>query len=124
MRNTDLMIGDWIFYPNNTPQKITGLAPGIDENGNIHYQFFNDVEWYELEKAKPIPLTPEILEKNRFSLEHYSGNIMIGNWWTREDFVFHENRNDSVGRNNFKYEYVHQLQHALKLCGIEKEIVL
>ena len=73
---------------------------------------------------KPIPLTPEILEKNGFTLEHYSGDVMTGYWWTRNDFVIHSSMNDAIGKNNFEYEYVHQLQHALRLCEIERTIEL
>ena len=71
---------------------------------------------------EPIPLTPEILEKNGFVVESrdYHGNplqycALVDGLWI-----------DISGENYFegKLEYVHQLQHALRLCGIEKEIIL
>lgn len=76
----------------------------------------------------PIPLTKEILYKNGFPKD----NICFGNfeedkhyilelaiigtqvWWT-------------IGDNEYRLlrlQYVHELQHALKLCRIDKEIVL
>lgn len=123
----NLMIGDWVVI-NNIPRQITFIdacinykiiAVGKHQDGS-RVSYVGKLS----EEVKPIPLTPEILEKNGFVLESYSGNVMSGKWWTRNDFVIHKNMNDSVGKNNFKYEYVHQLQHALRLCGIEKEIIL
>jgi len=108
MKANEVMIGDWVISCSGKPFKIGIIDPD--------FLYWNEVQ--------PIPLTPEILEKNGFVLESYSGGVMSGKWWTRNDFVIHESMNDSVGRNNFKYEYVHQLQRALRLCGIEKEIVL
>lgn len=113
MKANELMIGDWV-----------NLSKGNwSENKKVE---LIDIEMVAegVYLAEPIPLTTEILEKNGFVLESYSGNVMSGKWWTREDFCIHKSMNDSVGRNNFKYEYVHQLQHALRLSGIEKEIIL
>lgn len=112
MKPNELMLGDWVCQYSLKEYSIIKIEYG--------YQIEECVEHgYE-----PIPLTAEILEKNGFYLESYNGDAMRGNWWTRSDFVFPESRIDAVGRNLFKYEYVHQLQHALKLCGIEKEIEL
>ena len=68
---------------------------------------------------EPIPLTPEILEKNRFIQENES-------WWYKDfRIVLDNSKGESLicGRQ-VKFTYVHQLQHALRLCGIEKEIEL
>jgi hypothetical protein len=108
MKAKELMIGDWVDY--------RGICNRIAPADFCHF------EW--IDKIRPIPLTPEILEKNGFRLDTYSGEFMSGKWWTRNDFVIHESMNDSIGKNNFSYKYVHQLQHALRLCGIEKEIIL
>lgn len=112
------MIGDWVYnknidkpmqvYPMMFSQMFRQTPDATTEDYNIF----------------PIPITPEILKKNGFRLDTYSEEFMSGKWWTRNDFVIHESMNDSVGRNNFSYKYVHQLQHALRLCGIEKEIEL
>lgn len=69
------------------------------------------------EDINPIPLTPEILEKNGwFALDEYryEGDIAL-----------------VKGRNCFRLKNtticinsVHGLQHALRLCGINKEIEL
>lgn len=71
---------------------------------------------------EPIPLTSEILEKNGFIEEQRDCQykplqycVLVDGLWI-----------DISGENYFegKLEYVHQLQHALRLCGIEKEIIL
>ena len=116
MKANELMIGDWVHL-------IEDYGKSTDKIIAIEALHIERV--YEgMLKIEPIPLTPEILEKNGFRLDTYSEEFMSGKWWTRNDFVIHESMNDSVGRNNFSYKYVHQLQHALRLCGIEKEIEL
>lgn len=81
----------------------------------------------------PIPLTPEILEKNASE----SNKNMFGgmNYALNADF-FIENRGDrfclSRRMSGHKYStfwvcdihYVHELQHTLRLCGIKNEIML
>ena len=94
--------------------------------------------------VEPIPLTPEILEKNGFTLENkvkhparYIYNISYSNS-AIVDFDCYNNGQGAIKcilvgvglvSNSFiriygKDIYVHQLQHALKLCGISKEIVV
>ena len=85
---------------------------------------------FDLDEAvlyEPIPITSEILEKNGF--DHY-GSIYICT--EKDDFTIQI----KIGRYvrvfigmdcNAKFDTdftVHKLQHAMKLCGIKKEIVL
>lgn len=103
-----LMIGDYIqFGSDNNPNFLTDIhqITCIDDfNNEIHA----DGEIYGLDcfRIKPIPLTPEILEKNGFR----NGYIRI----------FY----DPYTRIEMEMQYVHDLQHFLRLCGIEKEIEL
>ena len=127
------MIGDWVMVndvEHTHPLQVTEL---FMKSGTLYATLYWDgmpedampeTLTADIDKVLPIPLTPEILKKNGFTLEHYSGDVMTSYWWTRNDFVIHNSMNDAIGRNNFKYEYVHQLQHALKLCGILKQIEL
>lgn len=78
------------------------------------------------DNIKPIPLTPEILEKN--GLE----NDPLGCYFDEDEQMALEISSTEEGiywtinYNEYcilKLEYVHQLQHALKLCEISKEIV-
>ena len=101
---------------------------------------------------KPIPLTIEILEKNGFHLMHgfgYSETYPTYGWGDKDgdkyisvDVRFYDDEPIGsvqhlvkINRDSMKedgvdsihscdIDYVHKLQHALRLCGIEKEIVL
>ena len=82
----------------------------------------------QLDRIFPIPLTDEILRKNGF--EYYHKNFAS----TDYDSPFKlemmewpdENGNGGLWIINglFKIRFVHELQHALKLAGIEKTIEL
>ena len=87
-------------------------------------------EW--IDEIEPIPLTPEILEKNGWVKDGYFyrhkelGYMQLGELFEHASLVF-------TTKCGFSYsirtsprcmKYVHQLQHALRLCGIEKEIEL
>ena len=119
------MIGDWVY--NNV----------ADITFQVYPQFFS--QWHnqpEQLKAiiQPIPLTPEILENNGFEKEIVGGDT----YFTLDDIVlqndyefgfdfgrFYRDSEDGfvlVGIITIKY--VHQLQHALRLCGIDKEITI
>lgn len=74
-----------------------------------------------LDYLEPIPITPEILEKNGFNLQQskgeYAPNIegfSFDNCWVGDEFKW----------KTIPIKYVHELQHALKLCKIDKEIVV
>jgi hypothetical protein len=121
MKASELMIGDWVLY-NETPQQVLEIS-GIDDE-----VYLETDELVHQSEIQPIPLTPEILEKNGFEYFHknYSSlsydhpfKLKMTNWpdenglgglWTICDIV--------------EIRFVHQLQHALRLCEIEKEIEL
>jgi hypothetical protein len=113
MKANELMIGDWVLDTRtDTPLRVN--------------PFMAEMEVPEWES---IPLTPEILEKNGFeaikegrypSLRNYYNDIIFQLEGIKEEgnckilYIF----------KNIPILYVHQLQHALKLCGIDKEIVV
>lgn len=94
------MIGDWISY-GGKPVQVLQLS-------RTEYEGF-----------EPIPLTPEILERN-------FPEPTDGLTWYPEEGGF--NCHTYVPKceiNAFGlFKYVHQLQHALRLCGIDLEIKL
>lgn len=143
MKAEELMIGDWVYgctdpYETDRDKKkypvkvirIDADGDTMTEGENPFTEPYED-EWWNLE---PIPLTPEILEKNGF--ERPDARSL---YFTKSDDYFdvaiHE-ITDSIWY--FEYQncefnlppcsvlvaYVHELQHALRLCGIDKEIVL
>ena len=136
MKAEDLMIGDWVdvyhelpdesgFYK---PLQVTGLHQnnGICFGDSIIESPWNDPEEFE-EEIKPIPLTEEILEKNGFLVDSN------GIFYLKENLKFGLIKDIDYGywfayRSNNEYictcDFVHELQHLLKLCKIEKEIKL
>ena len=125
MKANELMIGDCVIvaHGGNTTHyaKITALLP----NGIIECNL--DECDVLCKSVEPIPLTPEILEKNKllkhdrfeldFSRHHRLKVILL---WTDAKGI-------SRPQITFylpKPQYVHELQHALRLCGIEKEFEL
>lgn len=88
-------------------------------------QFINYLDAREFE---PIPLTKDILEKIGFSGDVYLW-IDVDNEKTLVYYPFEHRLTLEYGDKIeilFKCHCfsVHELQHALKLCGIEKEIAL
>lgn len=123
------MVGDWVYI--HEPECKGHRIDSIDE---LDEQVGADGEVYDECDIRPIPLTEEILEKNGFSEIHHPGTgatdeysewflggIKITEWL--EDWKDHH---FSTGGDDcsISFNYVHQLQHLLRLAGIEKEIEL
>lgn len=143
MKATDLMIGDWVSCDGKNYQiaEIAGMVV-IDAENEL---------FASLEDIQPVPLTPEILEKNGF----YYGNTAseedfcnaVGCSYPEEGWCYDEGAgeikilfptesdgglirlDDQNADKHLELVFVepimlHELQHALKLCGIDKEITL
>lgn len=154
MKANELMIGDWVWYDNQPYQiRRLGIFgenrdgesfPAVCVGKPIGIGLI-----VEINEVEPISLTPEILKKNGFEcrddlvksfgdpetfiwendecdlamvewLDSYNdGESRWGEYWLMD--INGVNGKISI-RNNILY--VHELQHALRLCGIEKEIEL
>lgn len=122
MNATDLMIRDWI-YVDKTPIKINQVCEEC-----IICDFGDGDE--EVDCFEPITLTPEIFEKNGFIYEKGYSSIV---YRLDENFLIHyENSKykvkwtdeDCDEELSIYIKYVHELQHLIKLCKINKEIIL
>jgi hypothetical protein len=128
----DLMIGDWVLYRGD-PIMIWEIDEYYDRV-NTEPDGYNGITCVEISDINPIPLTPEILEKNGF-VRHaaYDG------WLISDDngggiIEYRTDYFDGMLRINYtkkpfskisiKLKHVHELQHALRLCNISKEIKL
>ncbi len=112
MKVNELMVGDWVYDSANECYV------------QVTYKDFRNDCIRILSDFKPIPITPEILEKNGFENQGYFGECILGDWrilcdTKNVDIIHGEHCNMDT-----PIEYVHELQHALRLCGIDKEIVL
>ena len=122
-----LMIGDWVVYTEfgkNDIDKIETLEPRRVwlEHGRTYVP---------IEFVEPIPLTIEILKKNGFVKDEKDDNMYYWNWSVIDDCMSYDKETSKVrifsvsGLTFVKIlQYVHELQHALRLCEIKKEIVL
>lgn len=125
----DLSVGDWVMV-DGEDWKVSAI--GSDSVGLC---VDNDYAVAEINECDGILITPEILEKNGFVGEIDGDNPV------RTEYVFkHVNIIGyadcdfyhcriwiTKGRARItlpKIHHVHELQHALRLAGIEKEIEL
>lgn len=133
MKAEELMIGDWVFctYPSiKKPFRVEEIRTVGDNELKIIISDEMRLVFQE-RYIEPISLTPEILEKNGFKKE--------GSWFIIEDDYYDvsiKEITDSIWRVKYcntefsafdsvlHIAFVHELQHALKLCGIDKEIVI
>lgn len=102
----DLMVGDWVIC-NHYQDKPFTKQFGVADFAKGEYEF-----------CEPIPLTEGILVKNGWR-KHI---MLYKNEWYGNIGLFEEH--GKFYYMDLKIEYVHQLQHLLRLCGIEKELVI
>ena len=128
MRAKDLMMGDYIsIKPSGMPIKIAA----VHHKKVAYHATINKLTWIRESLLEPIPLTPKVLEKNGFETQPNIGYI-IDDWDGTQIIYDSWNYNLRIIKNYkvcldieiFDNIAVHELQHALRLCGIEKEIVL
>ena len=118
------MIGDWVQVPSlidNVEHYDAWCRVKQLRDCDLDVFGFKGVKYDEI---VPIPLTPEILEKNGWTNDHFS--IQRQEWWLdRTKFpIVRYSTNDALHHNAIVLEYVHELQHALKLHRINKIIEL
>lgn len=145
MKAAELQIGDWVMYEDH-PYQIRQL--GIydeDRDGNDYPAVCIGKPQgigliVERNEISPISITPEILLGNGFERDetHISTDlelVMDGVdifiiIFDDGDIVVDIEKNlkdDVAGANRLHHceiKYVHQLQQAMRLCGIDKEIKL
>lgn len=135
MTATDLMIGDWVAYNGDVdytnPIRIEGMdiATGMCITSDRDDVGFDGVE--------PIPLTEDILDKNFKDIAEPHQRIYGGRWVYYDEYIEIEITEYTDGLWQVEVDeiemsglpswrmyatYVHQLQHALRLCNIDKEI--
>jgi hypothetical protein len=120
---------------NETHQQILEIS-GIDDE-----VYLETDELVHQSEIQPIPLTPEVLEKNGFLANKQVYPYPYYEYEVKEikvkvGFAFPQGNRTSykepwvcvdtecVYIEHLPCMFVHQLQHVLRLCGIEKEIEL
>ena len=117
-----LMIGDWVCNLKGDILQIQTISESYVILNNDGY-YYNEIQ--------PIPLTPEILEKNGFEYKEKElglYGVTIAPHYLRDDIpfeVFCDGKPFTIWfKEPVNIKFVHQLQHAMLLCGIRKEIVI
>lgn len=127
MKENELMIGDWVTFQCFDGSSINVRVTQIQSSalGMIYGRSETRSHWANVEDVKPIPLTLEILEKNGFmnGKDGYDIGIPLLYWDKYCNAICGYTHGDDIVEV-FDCKCVHELQHALKLCGIEKEIEL
>lgn len=125
MNATELMVGDYVIRK-NVPKEIL-IVDTIDSIRDIVYLDLDGLGITEkIENIEPIPLTQKILGQNGFELQRDKSELgTLDTYWLGSElgaFRIHRLNNGDYQFGLAKIKYVHQLQHALRLCGIDKEI--
>ena len=120
MKATGLMIGDWVLI-NNTPHKIQAIDSidaEIQADDEVYY--VGEDRYHSEDKIEGVPLTPEILEKNGWKETEYWHEYNDGNTIIQYSLSNIWGIINGIEIEHFKCEYVHQLQHLLRLCGLDE----
>lgn len=131
MNAKEVMIGD-LLYLNRRPVRVDAIG----FNGSISYSEKGGFGGIGVDKLSPIPITEEILVKNGLQklndktfLIKNQIEIEVGTKFSEVSARYEDYDRDYNSYNNRYVEiaiihYVHELQHLLRLCGIEKEVKL
>ena len=122
MKANELMVGDWICIT-YFDKPINAKVNEIEKYSDGHYAVCGEsIYACGDEDFLPIQLTEEIMKKNRFVRKQ-----LMKRWIISGELELIE---DTMGNSDLEYwfsvsdqyicpiHYVHELQHALRLCGL------
>ena len=133
MKATDLMLGSYVKVK---PSGMIIKVAAIHQKKVGYHSCQSKLEWVRRDLIEPIPLTPETLEKNGFESIIAIFNELTYQYASKNEEcrvrVFINDKNIATGIEidskvcwlNCDCSFVHELQHALRLCDVGKEIVL
>ena len=129
LKISDLSVGDWVrhdFYEvDMRVVTIYGDNKRVIAESSSGYGVT-----CHLDHFTPIPITEEILEKNGWGMRppgHSTcecNGTYVGIVNTTRDYGVSVIDDDGIRMGVDYLLYVHQLQHALRLAGVDKEITL
>jgi len=129
IKASELMLGDWMRYAGTGElMQVTRIDAIMDGSGHFACGLPHRYEYNN--KFEPVLLTAEMLERNGF--EYHSGErgmygVTTANYYAMEGSPHFFCDGDPFAvwfEDEVPIRYVHELQHVLKLCGIEKEFVI
>lgn len=138
MSGKELMIGDWVCYKNdNKYHQISSV--NMQRDGSVLIAIENDLSFDYM--FEPIPIKRIHLTKNGFKAKDIEDSLFVFRNGYTITVQFDEGINDTENDLNIPpmaylsikfaekdiwipIEYIHELQHTMKLFGIDKEIEL
>ena len=119
MKANELIVGDWVLVKELDYNDLTIVTSEYQHQLRLK-DFAEAYNAGEYKKYEPIPLTPEILEKNGWEFDELDGD-----YYNREiHFRVLGGKSPYMIFDGVGISYVHELQHALKLEKIEMRIIL
>lgn len=132
MRVCDLMVGDFVLHDGKVIR-----VDAVHKRKIGYHKTKDKLTWLFSGQFDPIFLTPSILEKNGFRVEHNIGfyaligiddRVELQNdkeyMNSRNEWYVHIDSEDYSTIASCELTYVHELQHILRLCKINKEIII
>lgn len=146
MKTSEIMLGDYFnVHPSNLPIKVAAI-----HRGKVGYHACTDkLAWIMVDLIRPIPITPEVLARMGFTIEEvpkyydtytedeYTATIKCVDirkceveieyktYWKKLR-AFNYDPHNRLGFTSIEtqVEYVHELQHILKVMKVDKELEL
>lgn len=148
MEAKDLMVGIFVYFKCFDGSRIVVRVTGF-KDGIVYGDSRNGSHWCNIEKVEPIPLAPEVLARMGFTIEEvpkyddtytedeYTATIKCVDtrkceveieyktyWKNLRAFNYDPRNRLGFTSIETQVEYVHELQHVLRLCGITREIII
>lgn len=140
MKENEVMIGDWFRFRYTIDGKeivhTFRISRIEDELGDYYVWGDGFGRMCYPKRLEPIPITPEILEKNGFEdvgdgiVQFFERPFYV--WFLSAQYELGIEREETSSLEELGTKrildmpciYVHELQHALRLAGIDKEIII
>ena len=116
-----LMVGDWVSIPHGFAMQIVDVGEDYayatwEGNESDPWEFCDK----EGDEPEPIPLTPEILEKNGWKRHEIFMDMKVNE---NINFSWTDMYGESLFQNGYHMcdcKYAHTLQHVLRLYGLDE----
>lgn len=119
MKIKELNIGDWVLINGEPARALRLTQVGCSIFKGLSGQMYRVIGY----SISPLPITPEILEKNGISKTYESDEYAV---YKGEGFYVTEFYTElwefERRLNRLMISNVHELQHAMRLAGINTEI--